>query len=75
VTDALAGALQQRGAAESRARLLAHVGAAIFQTAFERWTDQPEHADFSACVREATTELASNFGTVDIPALSGRVRT
>jgi AcrR family transcriptional regulator len=75
VTDALAGALQQRGAAESRARLLAHVGAAIFQTAFERWTDQPEHADFSACVREATTELASNFGAVDIPALSGRVRT
>ena len=75
VTDALAGALQQRGAAESGARLLAHVGAAIFQTAFERWTDQPEHAGFSACVREATTELASNLGAVDTLAFSGRVRT
>ncbi|MGI8449366.1 MAG: TetR family transcriptional regulator [Streptosporangiaceae bacterium] len=75
VTDALAGALQQRGAAESGARLLAHVGAAIFQTAFERWTDQPEHAGFSACVREATAELASSLGAVDIPAWSGRVRS
>lgn len=75
VTDALAGALRQRGAAESGARLLAHVGAAIFQTAFERWTDRPEHADFSACVREATTELASSLGAVDIPAFSGRIRT
>jgi len=75
VTDALAGALQQRGTAESAARLLAHVGAAIFQTAFERWTDQPEHADFSACVREAATDLASSLGAADIPALSGRIRT
>jgi AcrR family transcriptional regulator len=75
VTDALADALRQRGAAESGARLLARVGAAIFQTAFERWADQPEHADFPACVREAATELASSLGAVDIPALSGRVRT
>jgi AcrR family transcriptional regulator len=75
VTDALADALQQRGAAESGARLLAHVGAAIFQTAFERWTDQPEHADFSACVREATTELAASLGAAGLPAFSGRART
>jgi AcrR family transcriptional regulator len=68
VTDALADALQQRGTAESAARLLAHVGAAIFQTAFERWTDQPEHADFSACVREVATELASSLEAVDIRA-------
>jgi len=68
VADALADALQQRGTAESAARLLAHVGAAIFQTAFERWTDQPEHPDFSACVREVATELASSLEAVDIPA-------
>jgi hypothetical protein len=67
VTGALADALQQRGAAESGARLLAQVGAVIFQTAFERWTDQPERADFSACVREAATELASSLEAVDIP--------
>jgi len=75
VTDALAGALRQRGAAESGAKLLAHVGVAIFQTAFERWTDQPQHADFAACVRETTTELAFSLGAVDLPAFSGRVRS
>jgi len=75
VTDALADALQQRGAAESGARLLAHVGAAIFQTAFERWTNQPEHAAFSARVREATTELAASLGAAGLPAFSGRART
>ena len=68
VTDALADALQQRGTAESGARLLAHVGAAIFQTAFERWTDQPEHADLSVCVREVATGLASGLEAVNIPA-------
>jgi len=68
VTGALAGALQQRGAAESGARLLGHVGAAIFQAAFERWTDQPGQADFPACVREAAAELASSLGAADIPA-------
>jgi AcrR family transcriptional regulator len=62
VTDALADALQQRGAAASQALLLAHVGAAIFQTAFEWWTDQPDHADFPTRIREAATELAANVG-------------
>ena len=75
VADALAGALQQRGVAESWADLLARVGVAIFQTAFERWTDQPDHASFSACVREATAELAASLGAVDTPALPGRVRS
>ena len=72
VTGALADALQQRGAAGSGARLLAQVGAAIFQTAFERWTDQPEQADFPACVRQAAAELAASLGAVDIPAFSGQ---
>jgi AcrR family transcriptional regulator len=70
VAGALADALQQRGAAESTASLLAHVGVAIFQTAFERWTDQPERAGFPACVGEAAAELAASLGAVDIPALS-----
>ena len=46
VTSALTDALQQRDAPASGARLLAQVGVAIFQAAFERWTDRPEHADF-----------------------------
>jgi AcrR family transcriptional regulator len=61
VTDALAGALRQRGAPRSQADLLAHVGVAIFQSAFERWTDQPEEADFSARVREVVSELTDPF--------------
>jgi AcrR family transcriptional regulator len=61
VTEALAEALRERGATTSRANLLAQVGIAVFQTAFERWTDQPEHADFAARVHEAATELASNL--------------
>jgi AcrR family transcriptional regulator len=61
VTEALAEALRERGAATSRATLLAQVGIAVFQTAFERLIDQPEHADFAARVREAATELASSL--------------
>ncbi|GAA3431174.1 TetR family transcriptional regulator [Kutzneria kofuensis] len=61
VTEALAEALRQRGAAASRAKLLAQVGIAVFQTAFERWTDQPEQADFAARVHEVATELAASL--------------
>lgn len=71
VSGALAGALQQRGTAESLARLLAEVATAIFQTAFERWTDQPDQADFPACVREVATELAVSVEAAITPAWSG----
>jgi AcrR family transcriptional regulator len=67
VTDALARALQQRGTSEAKARLLARVGAAIFQTAFEWWADQPD-AGFSACVRDAAAGLAASLTTVTVPA-------
>ena len=72
VTDALTDALQQRGAPGSGARLLAQVGVAIFQTAFERWTDQPDYANFAARIREAAAELAASLGAVDIAAFPGR---
>ena len=72
VSTALVGALGQRGVAGSAAELLAHVGVAIFQTAFERWTDQPERAGMSACVREAAAELASSLEAAKIPAFSGQ---
>ncbi|APU16422.1 transcriptional regulator, TetR family [Actinoalloteichus fjordicus] len=61
VTDALAEALRERGTPTSRATLLAQVGIAVFRTAFERWTDEPEPADFAARVREAATELAASL--------------
>ena len=75
VADALAGALRQRGVAESRADLLARAGVAIFQTAFERWTGQPDRASFSACVGEAAAELAASLEAADIPAWPGRARS
>jgi AcrR family transcriptional regulator len=62
VTDALADALRQRGATESGAKLLAHVGVGIFQAAFERWTDQLQDADFPTYVHEAASELTSALG-------------
>lgn len=71
VTDAGAGALRDRGAAESQAMLLAQVGVAIFRTAFERWTDQPDDAGLPAHIREAAAELAASLGAADVAALSG----
>ncbi|MCP2169130.1 TetR family transcriptional regulator [Goodfellowiella coeruleoviolacea] len=64
VTEALTGALRERGATASTAKLLAQVGVAIFQTAFERWIDQPERTDIAALVHEAATELATSLAPV-----------
>ncbi|HEV3357818.1 MAG TPA: helix-turn-helix domain-containing protein [Pseudonocardiaceae bacterium] len=70
VTDAVADALRDRGTAESEATLLAQVGVAIFRTAFERWTDQPDDVGLPARIQEAATELAASLGAVDFAALS-----
>jgi AcrR family transcriptional regulator len=69
VTDAVADALQDRGTAESEATLLAQVGAAIFRTAFERWTDQSDDVGLPARIREAAAELAASLGAVDFAAV------
>lgn len=71
VTDAMADALRDRGTAESEATLLAQVGVAIFRTAFERWTDQPDDVALPARIREAAAELAARLCTVDFAALPG----
>ncbi len=68
VTKALADALRQRGAAGSSADLMASVGVAIFRTAFVRWTDDPDRADFPAQIREAAAELAASLTAADIRA-------
>jgi AcrR family transcriptional regulator len=59
VTDALADALRQRGASETAAPLLAHVGAAILQSAFEHWTERQADGGFAAHVRAAADELTA----------------
>lgn len=68
MTDAAAGALRDRGAAESEAALLAQVGVAIFRTALDRWTDQPDEADLPARIREAAAELAASLRASDFTA-------
>lgn len=70
VTDALTGALGERGVTAARARLLAQVGVAVFQAAFERWTEDPDDGDFAARVREAAAELACSVA----PAAGGQTR-
>ncbi|WP_329458529.1 TetR/AcrR family transcriptional regulator [Streptomyces sp. NBC_01497] len=65
VTDAVADALRDRGTAASEATLLAEVGVAIFRTAFERWTDQPDPIGLPARIREAVAELAAGLGAAD----------
>jgi len=69
VTDAVADALRDRGAAESEATLLAQVGVAIFRTAFEHWTDQPDGVGLPVRIREVAAELAASLGAVDFAAL------
>jgi len=69
ITDAVADALRDRGTAESEATLLAQVGVAIFRTAFERWTDQPDDVGLPARIREAAAELAASLSQVDFAAL------
>jgi AcrR family transcriptional regulator len=68
-TDAVADALRDRGTVESEATLLAEVGVAIFRTALERWTDQPDDVDLPSRIREAAAELAASLGAVDFAAL------
>jgi len=72
VTDAVADALRDRGTAESEATLLAQVGIAIFRTAFERWTDQPDDVGLPARIREAAAELAASLGEVDFATVPAR---
>jgi AcrR family transcriptional regulator len=57
VADALADALRTRGATETAARLLADVGITIFASAFARWTEEPDGADFPVYVQRTAAEL------------------
>jgi AcrR family transcriptional regulator len=59
VATLLAEALRERGATDTAAGLLADVGIAVFRTAFARWTEEPDGAEFPAYVTEAAAELTS----------------
>jgi AcrR family transcriptional regulator len=57
VSDALSKALTERGAEPVYATLLANVGVAIFQSAFNRWVDDPSTINLADRITEAANEL------------------
>ncbi len=57
LSNALAGALRERGVADAAANLAAEIGIAVFKTAFERWIDGAETRDFADVVRASMDEL------------------
>jgi AcrR family transcriptional regulator len=57
LTAAVADALRQRGLPDTAATLTAQAGIAVFTTAFERWSNQDEPADFPALLRGALSDL------------------
>ena len=59
VIRALADGLHERGVAGSTATLLAQVGFAVFQAAFDCYIDQDGRTDFQSCFDAATTTLRS----------------
>ena len=61
VSETLTGALAQRGANTVHARLLANVGVAIFQAAFDRWVDDPDTASLSTRVHQTAEQLATSI--------------
>jgi AcrR family transcriptional regulator len=64
VTDSLTAVLKARGATDTAAQLLADVGIAVFRTAFARWTEEPDGADFPVYVHEAAAELTSALAPI-----------
>lgn len=57
VSHALCKALTERGADPGYAALLANVGVAIFQSGFNRWTDEPTTSGLADRIAEAANEL------------------
>jgi AcrR family transcriptional regulator len=57
LTDALTGALHDRGVAEPEAQLLAQVGGAIFTVAFGRWIEQGGDQTFPEVFDAAVGEV------------------
>ncbi len=61
-SEALAGALQQRGSTPASAKLVAEVALAVFRTAFERWVGRGEECDLAVLVQDALGELRVAVG-------------
>ena len=57
LTAAVAGALRERDVEALTAELVARAGVAVFVTAFQRWTEAAEPADFPALMDAALARL------------------
>jgi len=57
LTAAVAGALRERDVETLTAELVARAGVAVFVTAFQRWTEASEPADFPALMDAALARL------------------
>jgi AcrR family transcriptional regulator len=53
----LAGALRQRGVADSAATLAAETGMAVFRVAFQRWINETNDRDLSRVIADSLDEL------------------
>lgn len=60
VTEAIADALKERGVNRQERELLARAGVVVFQSAFDRWIDEPKPATLSALIGDVAAQLASN---------------
>jgi hypothetical protein len=57
LADALAGTLRGRGVKDPAASLAAEIGIAVFHTAFGRWIDDANAADFPRLIHESLDQL------------------
>ena len=62
LTGAVASALHDRGVDDLTATLIAQAGAAAFTTAFQRWTDEAEGADFRPIMADTFARLRTAIG-------------
>jgi AcrR family transcriptional regulator len=73
LTDAIGGALRERGISEPVPTLTAQAGVAVFKIAFERWAGREGTVEFPPLLYQALAELRAAVGPVppdDAPTAS-----
>ena len=68
LVEAMVRALRERGEPEPVAKLGAELGALAFSTAYERWAEPGNRAEFLDLAREALTELVAAAADLSSPA-------
>jgi AcrR family transcriptional regulator len=68
MTAGLADALRTRGVPDPTAALIAETGMALFKTAFDRWTSEPNSLGLSAYIHQTLADLRATLLEADGPA-------